>query len=228
MSRQPLNDARIIAAWRRNAEPWTAAVREGRIASRRLVTDAAILDAVRAGRPATVLDLGCGEGWLCRSLAAAGIEALGVDAAEGLIERARRAGGASYRVLAFEDLPAGLNGARFDTLVCNFALLGEGAVERVFAAVPALLRPGGRFLVQTLHPLVACGELPYQDGWRDGSWAGCDGDFGEAAPWYFRTLESWLRLLTAHGLRLLELREPLCPGSGRPASVIFVAKVDGR
>ena len=78
-------------------------------------------------------------------------------------------------------------------------------------------------MIQTLHPLIACGDRPYRDGWREGSWAGFDPAFTDPAPWYFRTLESWTRLLRGHGLRLLEMIEPLHPLSQRPASVIFVA-----
>ncbi|MPW04285.1 hypothetical protein GCT19_01245 [Paraburkholderia sp. CNPSo 3155] len=63
MSLDPLSDGKIIDSWQRDASPWTNAVRAGEIDSRRLVTDQAVLDAVLACDPATVLDLGCGEGW---------------------------------------------------------------------------------------------------------------------------------------------------------------------
>ena len=62
MSIDPLSDAKIVDSWSRNAAPWTIAVRERQIESRRLVTDQAILDATLAGSPHSVLDIGCGEG----------------------------------------------------------------------------------------------------------------------------------------------------------------------
>ncbi|RFQ41343.1 class I SAM-dependent methyltransferase, partial [Pseudomonas sp. ATCC 13867] len=55
--------ARIRHSWQANADAWTRAVREQRIESRRLVTDAAILSAVAAGPARRLLDIGCGEGW---------------------------------------------------------------------------------------------------------------------------------------------------------------------
>src|SRR5579863_3493975 len=66
-------DARIIASWLVNATPWTGAVRGRRIESRRLVTDQAVCEAVIGRSPATVLDVGCGEGWLARALSRHGI-----------------------------------------------------------------------------------------------------------------------------------------------------------
>ena len=87
----PLSDEKILASWHNNAMPWTTAVREHQIASRRLVTDLAIIDAVLSFAPASVLDLGCGEGWLTRALAHVGIAASGVDAVAELIEQAKQA-----------------------------------------------------------------------------------------------------------------------------------------
>lgn len=226
MPPNPLSDEKIIDAWHANAAPWTDAVRAGSIASRRLCTDRAIVDAVMERAPRTVLDVGCGEGWLARALAARGVDVLGVDAIPALVERARELGGGRFRVLTYGALAD--VGARFDAVACNFALLGERSVEEVFAAARALLGMDGRFIVQTLHPLLACGEQPYVDGWRPGSWDGFGPAFSDPAPWYFRTLESWVRLFSRHGLVLRELREPLHPGTGRPASVLFVAQADGR
>jgi hypothetical protein len=74
---------------------------------------------------------------------------------------------------------------------------------------------------------MSCGEPPYRDGWRQGSWAGCGDGFSEPAPWYFRTLESWVRLFADNGFRLHEIREPFHPHTGKPASVIFTGEMSG-
>jgi 2-polyprenyl-3-methyl-5-hydroxy-6-metoxy-1,4-benzoquinol methylase len=225
MSAGALTDASIVDSWRKNAQAWTAAVRERRIESRTLVTDRAIVDAVLSRSPRRVLDIGCGEGWLGRALAGSGVALLGIDVVPGLIARAQAAGGGEFRVASYEEAAAGALGFTVDVAVCNFSLLGRESVETVFAAVPSLLSPRGAFIIQTLHPMVACGERPYQDGWREGSWAGFSPDFTDPAPWYFRTLSNWLDLFRRNGLRLLELREPLHPRLLQPASVIFIADV---
>ena len=105
MSIDPLSDAKILDSWHTNATPWTAAVREQRIESRKLVTDRAIVDAVTARQPDSVLDIGCGEGWLTRALVDHGVkQAIGVDAIPALIEQARAAGGGEFRVASYEDI----------------------------------------------------------------------------------------------------------------------------
>jgi len=217
-------EKRIVDSWQRNTGPWTVAVREGRIDSRRLVTDQAIVDAVMRRAPRSVLDLGCGEGWLARQLSARGIAVVGADAMPELIAAARTAGGGDFRVMSYADVAAGRLGLSFDMVVSNFALLGKQSVDDLIRSAPGLLREQGLLIVQTLHPLAACGDLPYQDGWREGSWAGFDASFTNPAPWYFRTLESWTGLLTESGFQLLELREPVHPHTGTPASVILVAQ----
>jgi 2-polyprenyl-3-methyl-5-hydroxy-6-metoxy-1,4-benzoquinol methylase len=155
-------------SWQANADAWTAAVRERRIESRRLVTDAAIVQAILALAPGRVLDLGCGEGWLCRGLAEHGIEAVGVDACAPLIAVARQAGcaRAQYRVCGYAELESqAAQLGRFDLLVCNFALLEE-PLAPTLNALHGLLAEGGRLLVQTLHPWRACNDAGYRDGWR--------------------------------------------------------------
>lgn len=226
MNMDALNDAKIIDSWYKNASPWAAAVREGQIESRTLVTNQAIVDAVLSRSPQSVLDVGCGEGWLIRELARYGICGIGVDVVPDLIERSQKAGGGDFRIASYEEIAAGTLRVSVDVVVSNFALLGQESVEGVFRAVPSLLNAHGSFIVQTLHPVVACGDRPYQDGWREGSWAGFNPDFTDPPPWYFRTLESWIMLFIEHQFRLLEVREPLHPQTQKPASVIFVAVVD--
>jgi 2-polyprenyl-3-methyl-5-hydroxy-6-metoxy-1,4-benzoquinol methylase len=221
-SNDQTDESGILQSWHKNAVAWTQAVRDGHIESRRLITDQSILEAVLEGRPHSVLDLGCGEGWLVRALAAQGIHAIGMDAVPELIARAEEAGG-DFRVASYDDIIDGRLQLSVDTLVCNFALLGKESVERLVAYLPRMLEEGGRFIVQTVHPLIACGDQAYVDGWRQENWAGgFDAAFPAPAPWYFRTLSSWVAMFAASGWRLCEMREPIHPGSGRPASVIFI------
>ena len=223
MNIEPLSDGKIIEAWKRNAGPWTNAVRAGEIESRRWVTDRAILDAVLACKPQTVIDLGCGEGWLALAIQQNGIEVTAMDAVPALALAAKQAGVVDSRVMSYEEIAEGQLKLSADVVVCNFSLLGKESVDGLLRAIPTLLKPDGALIVQTLHPLVSCGDLPYVDGWRAGSWAGFSAEFSDAPPWYFRTLGTWLELIRTSGLTLHALHEPVDPRTGRPASVVFRA-----
>jgi 2-polyprenyl-3-methyl-5-hydroxy-6-metoxy-1,4-benzoquinol methylase len=224
MSTEPLSDHKILDAWKHNAAPWTHAVRNNEIESRRLVTNQAILDATLACKPGSVIDMGCGEGWLALALLQHGIDVTGVDAVPELVDAARQAGVADCRVWSYEEIARGQFRHQADVVVCNFSLIGKASVDGLLKAIPALLKPNASLIVQTLHPLVACGELPYVDGWRAGSWAGFNDTFTDAPPWYFRTVQTWLELFWTSGLMLRAMHEPLDPRTGKPASVIFVVK----
>jgi 2-polyprenyl-3-methyl-5-hydroxy-6-metoxy-1,4-benzoquinol methylase len=218
------SDETIVESWRKNAAPWTSAVRAQAIESRRLITDQAIIATVLSRAPHSIIDLGCGEGWLIRALAGHNIRMIGIDVVPTLIEDAKAAGGGEFHVASYESIAREFQ-FHVDLVVCNFTLIGKESVEATFAAAASLLTPGGSFVVQTLHPVVACGAHAYRDGWRDGSWSGFSADFTDPAPWYFRTLGGWVELFSKSNLRLLEMREPLHPVTGHPASVIFVADV---
>ncbi len=94
-------------------------------------------------------------------------------------------------------------------------------VELLLLALPNYLLENGRIIIQTLHPLIACGDAAYEEGWRDGNWNGFSAAFKEPHPWYFRTMAAWVSLFTASGLILDQMQEPMHPETGKPASVIF-------
>lgn len=218
----PDKEADILAAWRTNAKPWIHAVEQAGIRGANSLTSQAILAAVRDHAPAggAILDAGCGEGWLVRELDRQGYLATGTDAVPALIDHARQTGSGQFHTLSYDQLASACLG-RFDCVVSNFALLGDTSVSDFFDALPALLVPEGRCLIQTLHPVACFTGGDYRDGWKPGTWAGLPGDFEAPAPWYFRTLGGWIRLFKTAGLVLHELREPALENQP-PQSALFV------
>jgi 2-polyprenyl-3-methyl-5-hydroxy-6-metoxy-1,4-benzoquinol methylase len=220
----------IIRSWHSNAAPWSEAIRTASIASRKLVTNQAIIDAVASVSPSRVLDIGCGEGWLARALSALGMSVTGVDIVPELITEAVASSGTTlgsttFLVQDYESIASRRwRSGPFDAAVCNFSLLGLESVDSLIAAVPSYLEQSGHLLIQTLHPVAFCGAEPYQVGWREGSWQGFSGKFRDPGPWYFRTLESWSALLERCGFDILECREPRAAGAVTPASVIWIGK----
>ena len=153
-------EERIVSVWHRNAEPWTVAVREGRISSRVQVTNAAILEVIARLSPGKVLDIGCGEGWLSHALANNGIDVLGVDVVPALIAQASAFVSPTprFQVMDYSALGTGILQERFDVAVCNFSLLGDASVAVVFNSMQHVLKPDGYFVIQTLHPQQVAGD----------------------------------------------------------------------
>lgn len=221
-------ERRLRESWSENAGAWTGAVRSGGIESRVLATDAAVVQAALGRAPDTVLDVGCGEGWLAHRLAELGVEVTGFDASEELVRRAAEGPGQFHLLdyAAFAAAPNGLGGP-FDVAVCNFSILGE-EVQPLLRALREAVREGGALVIQTLHPLAAASDQPYSDGWREEGFRGLGDGFSAPMPWYFRTVGSWVRELVAAGFVVEEIREPRHPESGQVLSMIFVLSPGGR
>lgn len=214
----------LARSWIANARGWEQAVREGRIESRRVATDAAIVAAVLESGSTSVLDVGCGEGWLARALSTAQVAVTGIDGSAPLVEAAREQGCGTFEVCTYEELVEKPDrfGERFGAVVFNFALLHENAAP-VLAATRRLLAPGGQLIVQTVHPWTAAGHGPYVDGWRLESFDKFGNGFPEPMPWFFRTLESWSTLLATTGYRLQKMLEPKHPETDAPLSLLLIA-----
>lgn len=219
----------ILQSWARNADNWIDVISREKIESRKLVTNRAIVETILKYHPLKVLDLGCGEGWLARSLNQQGIETIGVDGTEGLILSARVQGGGQYEVLSYEDIIAGspLPGAPFEGIAINFSLFTEDSTGTLLQALKRSLSPGGMIFIQTLHPYFQIDKgQAYRSQWYDNSWDGLEGGFTEPHHWFCRTMGDWLNLFVAQGFQLVELQEPLNPKTQKPASALFVVLPD--
>ncbi len=100
----------------------------------------------------TALDIGCGAGLMTEPLARMGARATGIDAAPENIAAATShaaAGGLSidYRATSAEALAA--TGARFDIVTCLEVVEHVADRDSFFAALAALLAPGGLAILST-------------------------------------------------------------------------------
>ena len=91
-------------------------------------------------KSATVVDLACGTGDLCRDLDAAGYHAIGVDLSFGMLAHART----SSPLLQGDALCLPLPDHSVDGVVSGFALRNFMELPPVFAELARILRPGGR------------------------------------------------------------------------------------
>lgn len=217
-----LCDKKIIDSWQKNVEPWSKAISDNQIESRIQVTNGAIIDAIKYTDAKTVLDIGCGEGWLTHALSELHYNVLGIDGVSGLIEKAKARHTGQFQTLKYEDLSSQSIAKQFDLAVCNFSLLGKESVEHLFKVIPSLLTEHGVFIIQTLHPYAAMVD-DYKDGWRKGSWQGFNDDFTDPAPWYYRTTATWINLFITNGFSIHSVKETINPTNNQLASLIVTA-----
>ena len=216
-------EQKIINSWLANAGNWAAIIDSNSIESRKLATNKAIIDVVCNSNPVSVLDVGCGEGWLAKELYDKGIDVTGVDVVTELIEKAKQKIDADFFVASYADIYSNQVSLPepFDAIVINFALIAKESTENLLAALPRYLSESGKLFIQTLHPHSRKAIDDYTTGWKEGSWDGLGEQFTMPYQWYFRTLEDWLLLLNQSGFSNSKVTEVLHPHSGKPLSVIF-------
>jgi len=96
-----------------------------------------------------VLDLGCGAGRFVAALRAAGADAVGVELAEGALERARRnVPGADLRAVA-DDGAIPLEDQSVDLVWCSEVLEHVPDTAGLLSEIRRVLRTGGRLLATT-------------------------------------------------------------------------------
>ncbi|MDR5906899.1 class I SAM-dependent methyltransferase [Franzmannia qiaohouensis] len=160
-----------------------------------LGSDVVKLLAPQAGE--RILDLGCGDGALTERLAKLGVDVLGVDASEAMVEAARERR-ITAQVIDAHQLPFD---HEFDAVFSNAALHWMLEPQAVIAGVKRALKPGGRFVAEFGgHGNVAaiCTALLASLQFRGISARG-------RHPWYFPTAEEYRRLLENAGFRVEEI-----------------------
>lgn len=144
-----------------------------------------------------VLDLGCGDGALTKTLVELGCEVVGVDGSADQIRAARKLGLDAHvmngEALEFEN--------EFDAVFSNAAMHWMKNADAVIAGVRRALRPGGRFVAEFGgHGCVRtiAGALEAALAHR-----GIDGR--ALNPWYFPTDDDYAARLRAGGFEVTSI-----------------------
>ncbi len=102
----------------------------------------------------SILELGCGTGKNTVFLAQIGTYVHAVDFSEGMIAKAKKKVSAENVRFDMLDLTKrwSYTDAACDLIVCNLVLEHIQDLEHIFAEAARTLQPGGRFLINELHP----------------------------------------------------------------------------
>jgi trans-aconitate methyltransferase len=144
--------------------------------------------APRAGE--RILDLGCGSGQLTAKIAESGAEIIGIDRSEEMIAEARH----NFPGLTFEvgDAAHFSLDTALDAVFSNAALHWVRDADGVAKCVAAVLRPGGRFVVE----MGGKGNVQrIIDALREVAGP-------VEAPWYFPSVGEYSALLERHGFEV--------------------------
>ncbi len=219
----------ILQSWEANAAHWNAAIDNKELLSRQLVTNEAIINAVLNTGAKTIVDVGCGEGWLCRALQQKGIQTYGIDGTAELVALARsKDAHGRYDCISFQSLVAADEGwqHQYDAVVINFALYEEAQTEELLSVLRNAVHAAGCLIIQTLHPCFFLKEgISYQSQWLTEDWAGLQRPFAQPYRWFYRTMSDWIKAIQLNGWQLKTILEPLHPETKKAASLILIANV---
>jgi len=191
---------------------------------RRDLLDAIILELLQPVEKC-ILDLGCGEGYLVRTLKTLGAKkVVGLDVAEKLVLEAKRKNPqGDYRLfdICRDEIE---ETAAFDSVIANMFLMDVPDLRLVYRKICKWLRPGGQFVASLINPCytlpVAVWKLTCRNiisGQSDPSLHITNyfeprdvvKHFGSSTVHhYHRPLNEYLNLAKEHGLFLKSFHEP--------------------
>ena len=216
------NSATSSDLWEQNAEWWIDGFTDGADPEYdEQIIPLALAELSGAGR---ILDVGCGDGQISRSLAAAGSQVVGVDPTWNQIRvAAERGGGPDYLRSGAQELPFADDS--FDAAVACLVFEHIDELDAAIAEVSRVVRPGGQFSFFLNHPLLqtpGSGWIddhtvdPPEQYWRIGPYL-VEQDLveqferGVFIRFIHRPLSRYLNVLAENGLLLERMVEPAPP-----------------
>jgi SAM-dependent methyltransferase len=191
-----------VDGWSESAAAWIATMGESGDLGRRFILDPAFRRRLTGAGFRRALDVGCGEGRMCRLLAELGVQAIGIDPTAALLDEARRRDPAGdYRIASAEALP--FADGDFDLVISCLTMIDIPDFRAAIGQMARVLAPGGVLLVANLTPLqtAAMGR-----GWRAEDGGGPEDGMVFALDRY---LEEWPEWVEWRGIRIVNWHRPL-------------------
>jgi ubiquinone/menaquinone biosynthesis C-methylase UbiE len=214
-----------LAFWNRVARDWDVQVGDDGDANRILNSDPVLWRFAGDVAGLTVLDAGCGTGYLSRKLHARGANVIGVDFSPAMIAVARsKAPHIDFRVDPCSEL-ATVSDDSIDLVVANYVLMDTPDLEGALRSFNRVLRRNGGAVLVFSHPCFPAGrareaggaieyvwDFPYFESRKcvDPPWGHFDSEF----IWFHRPLSEYWRAFRVSGFEVVGFDEPHAP-SGR-------------
>ncbi|UJG44500.1 MAG: methyltransferase domain-containing protein [Candidatus Heimdallarchaeum endolithica] len=218
--------------WDQNAEIWISAYTamsedEGDI-NRQLVIDPVLMKLIGKVKNLSILDAGCGNGYLARKLARLGAKVTGVDFSKTFIDYCKRREekeqlGCKFFTASLDDLTIFENES-FDLVVSNIVFIDVKNYKQSFIEISRVLKQNGRFIWSNLHPCFGRinqfnMRLPFDNPRNEDNIIIFDRYFDSRAKliswgkinpiWQFeRTLTEYSKALKSAGFVITEIVEP--------------------
>ncbi len=218
-------------SWEGNTEEWIDAAKIDMAGdlNRQLVIDPALWSLLGDVSGLSVLDAGCGNGYLSRLLAKKGADVSGVDFSKPFIEYCKEAEselklGCKFVQASLTNLN-GFDSETFDIAVSNIVMVDVLDYRTAFKEIARVLKDDGRFIWSNVHPVFGrasgSGDIRFpNDSRRNESryLKMVDRYFdsgGELNTWFsnptwqiIRTLEEYSKALKEAGFVISEIQEP--------------------
>jgi SAM-dependent methyltransferase len=216
-----------MESWDVKAGEWAIQVGDEGDMNRRYQSDPVLWRMLGEVAGRTILDAGCGTGYLSIVMARRGARVIGVDWSPRMIDVGRGRAEAlgvevDLRVDSCSEL-ATLPNASVDAIVSNYVLMDLPDLEGAVASFHRVLRDGGQAVVVFSHPCFAPpgGFGRSSDGSTVFRWdrsyfdrfEGTEewGHFTTPFIFYHRPLSHYWRAFRAEGFRVLDFDEPVIP-----------------
>ncbi|MEW4487771.1 methyltransferase domain-containing protein [Thalassoglobus sp. JC818] len=214
---------RVRDCWDSKAADWKIQVGEFGDQNRQLNSDPVLFELLGETSGLTILDVGCGTGYLVGLLMKQHANVIGVDVSSEMIAIASRdVPAGDFRVDDSSQL-ATVEDQSIDKIVSNYVLMDTPDLDRTVEAMFRVLKPGGTAVLIFSHPCFPQGpdrvsvedRISYhwaesyfdQQRRHDRPWNHFQTEF----IWYHRPISDYFQSFRRSGFAVDEMREPRIP-----------------
>lgn len=211
--------------WSRKAREWDQWIGPDGDMNRRFQSDPVLWEMLGDVAGLTVLDSGCGTGYLALQVGEKGAHVIGIDFSAQMIEIARERAGENphhvdFRIDSTSSLET-IQDESIDIVISNYVLMDLPDLENALLESNRVLRRSGKMIAVFSHPcfsdprgpeLVEKGFVQYrwdfsyfEEREREGEW----GPFSTPFISYHRPLSSYWNMFVSAGFEVRDFREPV-------------------